>query len=129
MLNVAGKAAPKNAFSDLWPFVPLDGTSHFAQVQPTQVRRAEGAQVEVAIVLVGLANVCGHCAVWVMEAPHTCSSILQLHHQTVPRHKLHHHVLAEELKENGQAPKIRKENHQCLLHHSNKARAPYRSVL
>ncbi len=72
--------------------------SHFAQIQLAQIRRAEGAQVQVAVVLVCLADVGRHHAVWVVEAAHARPSVLQLHHQTVARHELQQSILTEDLK-------------------------------
>lgn len=73
------KEAPGNA-CDLQSHVAVGLYLRFAQVQFTQVWRAEGAQVKVTVVLMSLADVSRHSAMRVMETPHTCSSILQLHH-------------------------------------------------
>lgn len=62
--------------------------SHFAQIQLAQIRGAEGAQVQVAVVLVCLADVGRHHAVRVVEAAHARPAVLQLDHQAVARHEL-----------------------------------------
>lgn len=51
--------------------------------------------------LVCLADVGCHHAVGVMEATHARPALLELYHQTVARHKLHQHVLTEELQGEG----------------------------
>lgn len=73
------------------------GFLHFAQVQFGDVRRAEGSYVQTPIMLVDLANVGRHQSVGVVEAPSADTTVVELGHQTVPRDKLHEHLLTEEL--------------------------------
>lgn len=68
-----------------------------AQVQLGDVRCAEGAQVQAALVLVHLADVRRHRAARVVEAPPADAAIVELHHQAVAGEELHQHLLAEEL--------------------------------
>lgn len=68
------------------------------QVEFGDIRRAEGAQVQAAIVLMGLANVGHHQAIGVVEAASADATIMELRHQTVPRDKLHQDLLTEELR-------------------------------
>ncbi len=70
---------------------------NLAQVQFSDVRRAEGAQVQTPIILVDLADVGRHQAVGVVEAPRADAAVMELRHQAVPRDELHQHLLTEEL--------------------------------
>lgn len=47
--------------------------------------------------LMDLADVGHHQAVGVMKAPSADTTIVELRHQTVPRDKLHQHLLTEDL--------------------------------
>lgn len=69
----------------------------FAQVEFGDVRRAEGAQVQAPVVLVGLADVGCHQAIGVVEAASADAAVMELRHQTVPRDKFHQDLLTEEL--------------------------------
>lgn len=60
--------------SGLWRV--LRDVSHFAQIQLAQVRGAEGAQVQVAVVLVCLADVGRHHAVRVVKATNARPTVL-----------------------------------------------------
>ncbi|TNN26773.1 hypothetical protein EYF80_063089 [Liparis tanakae] len=73
------------------------GPVRLAQVQLGDVGRAEGAQVQAALMLVDLADVGRHGAARVVEAPHAHAAIMQLHHQAVAREEPHQNLLAEEL--------------------------------
>lgn len=67
------------------------------QVQFGDVWRAEGAQVQAAVVFVGLANVGCHQAVGVVETPSADAAVVELRNQAVPRDELHQYLLTEEL--------------------------------
>lgn len=74
---------------------------HLAEVEFGDVRRAEGAQVQIPIMLVDLADVGCNQAVGVVEAPRAHTTVVELCNQTVPGNKLHQDILAEELQEGG----------------------------
>lgn len=74
---------------------------HLAEVEFGDVRRAEGAQVQIPIMLVDLADVGCNQAVGVVEAPRAHATVVELCNQTVPGNKLHQDILAEELQEGG----------------------------
>lgn len=74
---------------------------HLAEVEFGDVRRAEGAQVQIPIMLVDLADVGCNQAVGVVEAARAHATVVELCNQTVPGNKLHQDILAEELQEGG----------------------------
>lgn len=71
--------------------------SDFPQVQLGDIWRAEGAQVQTPVVLVGLADVRRHLAARVVEAARADAAVVELRHQAVARDELQQDVLAEEL--------------------------------
>lgn len=67
------------------------------KVESADEGRPEGAQVEVPIMLMHFADVGGHLPIRIVKAPLEGATAAEFQGEAIPRHKLHHRLLTEQL--------------------------------